>query len=124
VLEKRVGLPLAKQDVYVNIVGGLECDDPGGDLGVAVAAATSCMDRSVDPLLVCIGEIGLTGEIRSVVNLERRLREAQSMGFRRAIIPSAAASLKAKFKGLEIVEADYLNEALEKAMPGLSKAKA
>lgn len=123
VLEKRVGLPVGKQDVYVNIVGGMECNDPGGDLGVAVAVATSCMDRSVDPLLVCIGEIGLSGEIRSVVNLERRLREAQVLGFKRAIIPHAEPGLKTKFKELDIIEADYLNEALEKAMPGLAKPK-
>ena len=121
VLEKRVGLPLGKQDVYVNIVGGLECNDPGGDLGVAVAVATSCLDRSVDPLIVCIGEIGLTGEIRSVVSLERRLREAQSLGFKKAIIPRADKALKSKFKELDIIEVDYLSEALEKAMPGLDK---
>jgi len=122
VLEKRVGLPVGKQDVYVNIVGGLECNDPGGDLGVAVAVATSCMDRSVDPLLVCIGEIGLSGEIRSVVSLERRLREAANMGFRCAIIPRVESGFKGKFKDLEIIEVDYVNEALEKAMPGLAKA--
>ena len=119
VLEKRVGLPLGKQDVYVNIVGGMECNDPGGDLGVAVAVATACMDRSVDPLLACIGEIGLTGELRSVVNLERRLREAQSLGFKQAIIPPCEASLKSKFKDLKITEAGYLVDALEKAMPGI-----
>ncbi|MBX9723165.1 MAG: DNA repair protein RadA [Candidatus Obscuribacterales bacterium] len=123
VLEKRVGLPVGKQDVYVNIVGGMECNDPGGDLGVAVAVATSCMDRSVDPQLICVGEVGLTGEIRSVVSLERRLREAQSMGFKRAIIPHCESGLKSKFKDLEIVEADSLTEALEKAMPGLTKPK-
>ena len=121
VLEKRVGLPVGKQDVYVNVVGGLECNDPGGDLGVAVALATACMDRSVDPLLACIGEIGLSGEIRPVVNLERRLREAQSLGFQQAIIPSCEASLKAKFKDIKIFEADYLTDALEKAMPGLAQ---
>jgi DNA repair protein RadA/Sms len=124
VLEKRVGLPLGKQDVYVNVVGGLECNDPGGDLGVAVAVATSCMDRSVDPFLVCIGEIGLSGELRSAASVERRLREAASLGFKRAIIPRLEAGTKPKFKDLEIIEADYVNEALEKAMPGLLKPKA
>ena len=124
VLEKRVGLPIGKQDVYVNIVGGLECNDPGGDLGVALAVATSCMDRSVDPLLACIGEIGLSGEIRSVANLERRLKEASSLGFRQAIIPRNAKSSKTKFKDMEVIEADYLTEALEKAMPDLLKAAA
>ena len=122
VLEKRVALPVGKQDVYVNIVGGLECNDPGGDLGVAVAVATSCMDRSVDPLLACIGEIGLSGELRSVANLERRLKEAQSLGFKRAIIPRGKGTSKAKYKELEVVEVDYLNEALEKAMPGITSS--
>lgn len=124
VLEKRVGLPLGKQDVYVNIVGGLECKDPGGDLGVAIALATSCLDRSVDPLLVAIGEIGLSGELRSVVNLERRLREAQSLGFKRAIVPSCDKSLKSKIKDLEIIEAETLAMALEKAMPELKEKAA
>ncbi|MBY0357770.1 MAG: DNA repair protein RadA [Candidatus Obscuribacterales bacterium] len=121
VLEKRVGLALAKQDVYLNVVGGMDCNDPAGDLGVAVAIATSCLDRSVDPLLVCIGEVGLSGEIRSVSSIERRLREAQSLGFKRAIVPKTNLPLSAKFPQIEVIPVNYLQDALEKAMPGLNK---
>lgn len=121
VLEKRVGLALSKQDVYLSIVGGMACNDPGGDLGVAIAVATSCLDRSIDPLLVCLGELGLSGEIRSVVSLERRLREAQSLGFKRALVPSSNLPLQAKLAGIELIPVDYLSDALEKAMPGLKR---
>lgn len=120
VLEKRLGLPLGRQDVYVNIAGGLECNDPGGDLGVAVAIATACMDRSVDPLLACCGEIGLTGELRSVVSLERRLREAESLGFRKAIVPAAGLG-KVSAGKLELVAAGTLADAVELAVPGLRR---
>lgn len=120
VLEKRLGLPLGRQDVYVNIAGGLECNDPGGDLGVAVAIATACMDRSVDPLLACCGEIGLTGELRSVVSLERRLREAESLGFRKAIVPQAGLGKVSPGK-LELIAASTLADAVEMAVPGLRK---
>ncbi len=120
VLEKRLGLPLGKQDVYVNIAGGLECNDPGGDLGVAIAIATACMDRSVDPLLVCAGEIGLTGELRSVVSLERRLREAESLGFTKAIVPSSGFTKEQGGK-LELIVAATLAEAVESAIPGLRR---
>lgn len=119
VLEKRVGLLLARQDVYVNIVGGFEFADPAGDLALSIAIATSCLDRSVDPLLVSIGEIGLSGEIRPVSQLERRLREAARMGFRKAVVPSANLPLTTKFDQLEVIGVEYLVEALTAAMPGL-----
>lgn len=119
VLEKRVGLPLSRQDVYANIVGGFQFDDPAGDLAISVAIATSALDRSVDPLLVCIGEVGLSGEIRPVSSVERRLREASRMGFRKAIVPSANLTPSLKFDNLEIIGVDYLVEALTAIMPGL-----
>jgi DNA repair protein RadA/Sms len=123
VLEKRVGLPLSRQDVYVNIVGGFQFDDPAGDLALAIACATSCLDRSVDPLLVCMGEIGLSGEIRPVSQIERRLREAQKMGFRKAIVPASNLPLATKFDQLEVVGVEYLVEALTSVMPGLDRAR-
>lgn len=121
VLEKRVGLPLARQDVYVNIVGGFEFVDPAGDLALSIAVATSCLDRSVDPLMVAIGEIGLSGEIRPVSQIERRLREAAKMGFRKAIVPAANLPLSVKFDQLEVVGVEYLTEALTAIMPGLER---
>lgn len=119
VLEKRVGLLLARQDVYVNIVGGFQFGDPAGDLALSIAIATSCLDRSVDPLLVSIGEIGLSGEIRPVSQLERRLREAAKMGFKKAVVPASNLPVTGKFDQLEIVGVEYLVEALAAVMPGL-----
>lgn len=119
VLEKRVGLFLSKQDVYVNIVGGFEFADPAGDLAIAVAIATSCLDRSVDPFLVTVGEIGLSGEIRPVSSIERRLREALKMGFKKAVIPKANLPLSVKLDGMEVIGVDYLTDALTAIMPGI-----
>ena len=94
VLEKRVGLNLSNQDVYVNVMGGIEVDEPASDLGVALAIATCARDVVVDPQTVIIGEIGLSGEIHPVSNLERRLNEAVMSGFKKAIIPYANKDIK------------------------------
>ena len=87
VLEKRVGLNLSKQDVYVNVMGGIEINEPSADLGIALAIATCARDVVVDSQTVIIGEIGLSGEIHPVNNIEQRLNEAVSLGFKKAIIP-------------------------------------
>lgn len=89
VLEKRVGLNLSKQDVYVNVMGGIDVDEPSADLGIALAIATCARDVVVDPQTVIIGEIGLSGEIHPVNNLERMLNEAAMTGFKKAIVPYA-----------------------------------
>ena len=89
VLEKRVGLNLSKQDVYINVMGGIDVDEPSADLGIALAIATCARDVVVDPQTVIIGEIGLSGEIHPVSNLEKRLNEAAASGFKKAIIPYA-----------------------------------
>ena len=120
VLEKKVGLSLSRFDVYVNIVGGFEYSDPAGDLGVAVAVATSCLDRSVDPGLILIGEIGLTGEVRPVVSLERRLKEAQKMGFTKAVVPAGNLPTKGKIDDIEVIGVEFLIDALCRIMPGQS----
>jgi DNA repair protein RadA/Sms len=89
VLEKRVGLNLSKQDVYVNVMGGMDVTEPSADLGIALAVATCARDVVVDSQTVIIGEIGLSGEIHPVNNIEKRLNEAISSGFKKAIIPHA-----------------------------------
>ena len=94
VLEKRVGLNLSKQDVYVNVMGGIEIDEPSADLGIALAIATCARDVVVDPQTVIIGEIGLSGEIHPVQNIDKRLNEAVTSGFKKAIIPYANRSVK------------------------------
>ncbi len=87
VLEKRVGLNLSKQDVYINVIGGIDIIEPAADLGIALSVLTSFRDSVVNQDVICLGEIGLNGEIRSVDNLETRLKEAQKLGFKKAIIP-------------------------------------
>ena len=87
VLEKRAGVPLGSQDVFVNVAGGGRVTEPAADLGIVVAAASSYMDRAVPGDVLVVGEVGLTGEVRAVAGLEMRLREAAALGFRRAIVP-------------------------------------
>ena len=87
VLSKRVGIPLFNQDIYVNIVGGLRISEPAVDLAVATAIASSYRNQRVDPEMVLVGEIGLSGELRSVSQLERRLNEAAKLGFKRGLVP-------------------------------------
>ena len=89
VLEKRAGVPLGSQDVFVNVAGGGRVTEPAVDLGIVVAAASSYMDRAVPGDVLVIGEVGLTGEVRAVAGLELRLREAAALGFRRAIVPQS-----------------------------------
>lgn len=118
VLEKKVGLSLNNHDVYINIVGGLDFSDPSGDLGIAMAIATSLLDRSIDPGLLCVGEIGLTGEVRPVVSLTQRLKEASRLGFRTAIVPAGNLPLESKPDQMQVIGVEFLTEALTKALPG------
>jgi DNA repair protein RadA/Sms len=117
VLTKRVGLGLSAQDIYVNIVGGLKISEPAVDLGVAVAIASSFREVAVSPEVVCIGEIGLSGELRSVGQLERRLIEAAKLGFTRAIYPPVVGKGKLVLpKGLQGRSVATVQEAIETAL--------
>jgi DNA repair protein RadA/Sms len=89
VLEKRAGVPLANQDVFVNVAGGGRVTEPAGDLGIVIAAASSYMDRPVQGDAIVLGEVGLTGEVRAVTGIETRLREAAALGFQRAVVPAS-----------------------------------
>lgn len=109
VLEKRVGLNLSKQDVYVNVMGGIDVDEPSADLGIALAVATCARDVVVDPQTVIIGEIGLSGEIHPVNGIEKRLKEAASSGFKKAIIPYAN---KINYDKIETVPVKRLMDAI------------
>lgn len=109
VLEKRVGLNLSKQDVYVNVMGGIEVDEPSADLGIALAVATCARDVVVDSQTVIIGEIGLSGEVHPVHNIEKRLNEAVTSGFKKAIIPYAN---KIQYDKIEIVPVKRLIDAI------------
>jgi len=111
VLEKRVGLNLSKQDVYVSVMGGIDVDEPSADLGIALAVATCARDVVVDPQTVIIGEIGLSGEVHPVNNIERRLNEAAAAGFKKAIIPYAN-NLPEGFDKIETVKVKRLVDAI------------
>ena len=89
VLEKRAGMPLGSQDVFVNVAGGGRVTEPAADLGVVIAAASSYMDRPARGEVVVIGEVGLTGEIRAVTAIEARVKEAAALGFREAVVPKS-----------------------------------
>jgi DNA repair protein RadA/Sms len=117
VLGRRAGIGLGSHDVYANLAGGLALDEPALDLPVALALASSFRDRPVRPGTVAIGEVGLLGELRSVVGLERRLREAARLGFDRAIVPrpGRAGSIP-PIDGLEVVAVATLREAVERAL--------
>jgi DNA repair protein RadA/Sms len=119
VLSKRVGIDLSDQDIFVNIVGGLRIDEPAADLAVAVAIASSFRNKPVAADLALVGEVGLSGELRSVGQLPRRLQEAAKLGFTRALAPRS--SLKRKGgdtlpEGIEVIGARTLWEALDIAL--------
>lgn len=115
VLEKRIGLNLSKQDVYVNVMGGIEVDEPSADLGIALAVATCARDVVVDSQTVIIGEIGLSGEIHPVQNIEKRLNEAVLSGFKKAIIPYANRVENDK---IEIIRVKRLIDAISACVSG------
>ena len=99
VLEKVVGLPLGNQDVYLNIVGGIKINEPALDLGIILASASSYKNVSIPIDTIAIGEVGLTGEVRSVNMVEKRIKEAEKLGFKTCIIPeSNKKQLKGEYK--------------------------
>ncbi len=111
VLTKRVGLRLGNQDIIVNVTGGLRIAEPAADLGIALAIASSFRDTSVDPQLVVVGELGLSGELRTVPQLERRVAEAARMGFERCLVPKAGGKIKQP-KNIELITVSTLKEAI------------
>jgi DNA repair protein RadA/Sms len=117
VLGRRAGIGLGSHDVYANLAGGLSVAEPGLDLAVALALASSLRDRPVDPRTVAVGEVGLLGELRPVSGLDRRLREAARLGFERAIVPAGRPA--AAIDGIRVVPAASLRDAIRAALvPG------
>lgn len=110
VLTKRAGLALGNQDIIVNVVGGLRVNEPAADLGIALAIASSLRGAAIDPGLVAIGELGLSGELRAVPHLERRLSEAAKLGFRSCLLPRLTKGVSSQ--GIELIAADSVREAL------------
>ncbi len=124
VLGRRAGIGLGSHDVYANLAGGLSVAEPGLDLPVALALASSLRDRSIAPGTVAIGEVGLLGELRGVVGVERRLREAARLGFRRALVPRPSVGVAtARIDGLDVVHAGTLEEAIKAALDDRAEAR-
>ena len=117
VLTRHMRLPLVNQDVFVNIVGGLQIREPAADLAIAAAITSSVKDRPLPADMIMLGEIGLSGELRASGQLAERLREATALGFKRAVIPSSAIHLDGIPVDLEIKRARALHEALQIALP-------
>jgi DNA repair protein RadA/Sms len=118
VLVKRAGLRLGNQDIIANVTGGLKIEEPAADLGIALAIASSLRDTGVDPGLVAIGEIGLSGELRAVSQLERRVSEAARLGFKRCIVPKVNAGSAPQPRDIETIPVSTVREAVRMALTG------
>ena len=118
VLEKKAYLPLSNQDAYVNVVSGIKLDEPAADLAIALAVASSFKNVSISKDLVAIGEVGLTGEIRSVSSIEKRIKEADRMGFKQCMIPESSKK-QIKYKGnIEVIGVRNIKDAIQVALGG------
>jgi len=122
VLGKRVGVALGDQDIYVNVVGGLRLEEPAADLAVAVAIASSTSGRAVRPETVHIGEVGLSGELRSVPHLERRLAESAKLGYTRAVCSRTARKPQTP-TSLQVVQAATLADAIGHSLEAPQQAR-
>ena len=113
VLEKRLGIYFANQDTYVNIVGGMRLDEPAADLAVAMALVSGYRDIAIDENLIAFGEIGLSGELRSVPRAQARINEAARLGFTKCILPKACMKqISSTPKGLELIGVNSLGQAI------------
>lgn len=112
VLEKRGGIPLGGSDAYINVIGGLELDEPAADLATVLAIASSHRDIPVGNDLAAVGEVGLTGEIRSVTALNQRLAEISRLGFKRCVIPAHVRDDVSAPKGLELISVKNIRGAI------------
>jgi DNA repair protein RadA/Sms len=117
VLSKRLSLKLHEYDLFLNVVGGLKVDEPAADLAAAVALASSYYNRPVPADIAFVGEIGLSGELRSASQLGTRLNEAAKLGFRRVVVPKAHRPYADVPRGLKLIEARSVDEALAVALP-------
>ena len=118
VLEKRVGMTLANQDVYVNVAGGVKIVEPAVDLAIALAVASNFKEAAIDPNMIVLGEVGLAGEVRGVGQMEKRLREAGRLGFNQAIVSAHNTHKLPRNLGIEVHGVEGLREAVEIGVGG------
>ena len=112
VLEKKAGLNLGSQDIYLNVVGGMKLSEPATDLGVILAIASSFKNLSIKEDVLAIGEVGLTGEVRAVNMIEKRIKEAEKMGYKTCIIPESNKKLLKENYKLDIIGAKNIIDAM------------
>ncbi|MFZ2357442.1 MAG: magnesium chelatase domain-containing protein, partial [Candidatus Omnitrophota bacterium] len=114
VLEKRVGLHLESEDIFLNVAGGIKIEDPAADLAVALAVASALTDKPCIEEAIFLGEVGLTGEIRSITQATLRINEAEKLGFKRCILPrNIHKNLEKRKDSIELIPVSTLKEALD-----------
>ncbi len=113
VMEKRLGMNLSGLDIFMNVTGGVKIVEPGADLAIASALASSFLDKPVDKETLLIGEIGLTGEIRAVGHVQSRIKEAAKMGFTKCLVPAGSIKQLSKVDGMTIESIRFLKDAME-----------
>lgn len=118
VLEKRVGMQIQNQDVYINVVGGIKISEPSIDLGILIAIASSFRNIEVDEKTVVIGEVGLTGEVRSVSFIDKRVAECRKLGFTKLIIPKSNYDMVKDIKDIKIYPVQNVRDAINVVLGG------
>lgn len=117
VLEKRLGLPLSTCDVFVNVAGGVRITEPGADLGIVAAVASSFRNIALDARMACFGEVGLTGEIRAVRHAAKRVHEARQLGFTRCLLPEMNGGGQGEQGGIEVIGLDTVDTMMTVLFP-------
>ena len=113
VMEKRMGIHLNNQDIFLNIAGGMRVEEPAGDLGVVASIASNFRDKAIDPEMVVFGEVGLGGEVRGVSQAEVRVKEAARLGFKRCLLPKQNEQKVRGVKGMELIGINSVQEVMK-----------
>ncbi|MCD6271740.1 MAG: DNA repair protein RadA, partial [Deltaproteobacteria bacterium] len=113
VIEKKLNMHMMGQDIFMNVAGGVKIDEPAIDLGIVSAVVSSFLDRPILERTVVVGEVGLTGEIRAISNIDIRISEAEKMGFSRCLVPQSNLKRIAVNKGMELIGIKTISDAAE-----------
>ena len=113
VMEKKLGMHLMGHDIFINVAGGVKIDEPAVDLAIVAAVASSFLDRSIQKGTIVLGEIGLTGEVRAIGQVETRVAEAKKMGFNRCLVPQSNLKRTTGMKGIKLIGVKKVSEAME-----------
>jgi len=113
VMEKKLGLNMAGNDIFMNVAGGVKVSEPAVDLGIAAAVASSFLDRAIPEKMMLLGEVGLAGEVRGISQLEPRISEVRKMGFTRCIVPKSSLKAVSKMDGIELIGINQLAEMMD-----------